>query len=406
MRIRKVIYLALGLGIMQSVCEGADYSMSYQSMLIDEYLKKPPVMGCEGEATDPKYADESLGDASDCGNVITLLKDSSIPVPTQKSVREVIAWKLSDMILDRNAKYLISTAFVRFYANRHRETMYIEQEDLTPVSCEKLRRSVSTGEAQLERIIADCSADQPLEYKHYVYMKLSLMRFLRDASFGVSGITNSDWYEANVGLSRLCHPKIVHEIMTWTTRNVIGEWANLFCGASSCEILKALSSTDLNPAAAPTFVAAGNITETEHHLRFFNKLKIPHGEHTNPKFGMANCVFVEALWTMFSKKDMYLDAIRRVLGDDHADSDPVFLDLAFGRRPSRDHIQRNVGGALWKIILHEYDQIWTALNKARVEQPWRRNMYLPQNGEYCTVANTLGESDTWNRAVQAYRELT
>ena len=322
MRVHQVICLALGLVTIQTVCEGADYSRRYGDLVIEQFLSKPPIIGCE--ATSDPITDETLGDPSDCSDVITLLKNRSIPVPTRKSIAEAIAWKLSDMNLEGNAKYLISMAFVKFYSNRFGEVSNIEQKDLTPEGSDTIRCSVQTGEAQLERIIADCSADQPLEYKHYVYMKLSLMRFLRDASFGVSGITNSDWYEANVGLSRLCHPKIVHEIMTWTTRNLIGEWANLFCGASSCEILKALSSTDLNIAATPTFVAAGNITETDHHLRFFNKLKIPHGEHTNPKFGMANCVFVEALWTMFSKKDMYLDAIRRVLGDDHADSDPVF----------------------------------------------------------------------------------
>ena len=404
MRVHQVICLALGLVTIQTVCEGADYSRSHCDLVIEQFLSKPPIIGCE-PTSDP-ITDETLGDAFDCGNVITLLKDRSIPVPTQKSVREVIAWKLSDMNPTGVAKYLISTAFIKFYGNRDWEAMYIEQEDLTPASCEKLCRSVSTGDAQIERIITDCIADQPLEHKHYVYMKLSLMKFLKDAGFGVGGINTSDWYEANVGLSRLCHPKIVREIMTWTTRNLIGEWANLFCGASSCEILKALSSTDLNIAATPTFVTARNITETEKHLKFFSELKIPNGEHTNPKFEIANCVFVEAMWTVFSKKEKYLGAIRRVLTTDQTDSDPVFLDLAFGRRPSRDYIQRNVGGALWKIILHENDQIWAALNKSRVEQPWRRDVSLPQNGEYCTLLKTLEEADTWNRAIVAYRELT
>lgn len=404
MRMHQVICLALGLVTIQTVCEGADYSRSHCDLVIEQFLSKPPIIGCE--ATSDPITDETLGDAFDCGNVITLLKDRSIPVPTRESIAEAIAWKLSDMNLEGNAKYLISMAFVKFYSNRFGEVSNIEQKDLTPEGCDKIRCSVQTGDAQFERIIADCDADQPHEHGQYAYMKLSLMKHLKDAGFGVGRITNSEWYEANVGLSRLCHPKIVHEIMTWTTRNLIGEWANLFCRASSCEILKALSSTDLNIAATPTFVTARNITETEKHLKFFSELKIPDGEHTNPKFEIANCVFVEAMWTIFSKKETYLGAIRRVLTTDQTDSDPVFLDLAFGLRPSRDYIQRNVGGALWKIILHENDQIWAALNKSRVEQPWRRDMSLPQNGEYCTLLNTLEEADTWNRAVAAYRELT
>ncbi len=406
MRVYSAIYLVLVLFTLQAVEGAYDYCRSYGNQVLEEFLTKPPMKGCKGTDEDPGIPDASLGDPSNCSDVVVLLKDHSIPVPTQKSITKVIAWKLADMNLDGSSKYLISMAFVKFYANRNWEVYSLEQESLASARCKTLRQEIKIGGDQFDRIIADCSADQPHERGQYVYMKLSLMRFLQDAGFWMNDINNFSRWNAYVGLSRLCHPKIVHEIMTWTTRDLIGEWSALFCNAASCEILNTLSTMDLNSAASPTFVETGNITETEKHLQFFNGLKIPHGEHNNEKFEIANCIFAEAMWRVFSKKDTYLEAIKRVLADDKANSDPVFLHLAFGRRPSKDHIQRNVGGALWRIIMHEYDEIKTALKRSRVEQPWRKKMLLPANGEYCTVLNTLEESDTWHNAIQAYREIT
>ncbi len=414
MKMYSIISLAWTLFTLQ-ITANASHGDSYCESIVDQFLAKPPMLGCKGEAGNVT-PDDSLGAPSDCSHVIALLNDPAIPVPTSQSIHPIIKWKLSDMSLENTAVYLVSMAFVNFYANRFWEISNMEQESLTPEGCEKLRHSVRTGDALLERIIADCSADQPFEHRHYVYMKLSLMKFLREASFGVGGISNTSWWKANVGLARLCHPKIVHEIMTETTRNLIGEWSALYCSASSCEMLNALSAVELNAVAAPTFVGTRSITETEKHKKFFkvfnpsrsledpkwNELvnSVQQSPHHSADFNNANCVFVEALWTVFSKKEIYLAAIKRVLEGNEADIDSVFMHLAFGRRPSKDYIQRSAGAVLGKIISHEYDHIIETLRSNNV------HVASPRNGEYAELYNKLDEADTWNKIIQAYREIT